>query len=125
MNKTIIGLILGLGVSWTALAETGQPAAETRASQAVPPQPEAGKHHGIKLKKLSEELGLSEEQESKIKSLFKKHKQQIKEIREERKGENKEMLKPEQELKLSQLKEKNREKIKALKKAIKEEENKP
>jgi Spy/CpxP family protein refolding chaperone len=126
MNKMIISLMLGLGLSWTAVAETGHPAAaDTPASSSAAPQPEAGKHHGIKLKELSHELGLSEKQESKIKSLFKKHKQQINEIREERKDEIKEALTPEQKLKLSQMKEQGRDKVKALKQAVKEEEIKP
>jgi Spy/CpxP family protein refolding chaperone len=120
MNKTIIGLIFGLGASWTALAETGQPAPESPAAQAAPAQPEAGKHHGIKLKELGEELGLSEAHEAKLKSLFKKHKKQIKELREESKGEIKATLQSEHELKLPQNKKKNREKIKSLKKAVKE-----
>lgn len=121
MNKIIIGLILGLGVSWTALAETGQPAGEAPASQAAPPQSEAGKHHGIKLKELSEELGLSEAHEAKLKSLFKKHKKQIKEIREESKGEIKASLQSEHELKLPHNTKKNRKKIEALKEAIETE----
>ncbi|MGJ0515602.1 MAG: hypothetical protein ACR65O_07630 [Methylomicrobium sp.] len=125
MNKAIISLILGLGVSWTALAETGQPADATPATQAAPPQPEHGKHHGIKLKELSEELGLSEAHEAKLKSLFKKHKRQIKEFREENKGEIQATLQSEHELKLPQNKKKNREKIKALKEAIKEADIKP
>jgi Spy/CpxP family protein refolding chaperone len=125
MNKTIIGLILGLGVSWTALAETGQPADATPASQAAPPQQEAGKHHGIKLKELSEELGLSEAHEAKLKSLFKKHKRQLKQIREENKGEIQATLQSDHELKLPQNKKKNREKIKALKEALKDADIKP
>ncbi|EIC28048.1 MULTISPECIES: hypothetical protein [Methylomicrobium] len=126
MNKTITSLILGLGITWTAFAETGQPAAESPpASPAVPAAPETGKHHGIKLKQLSQELGLSEEQESKFKALFKKHKQKIKEIREEGQEEAKDTLTPAQKLKLYQLKEKNSEKLKALKQAVKQEENNP
>lgn len=126
MNKMIISLTLGLGLSWTAVAETGQqPAADTPASPSATPQPETGKHHRIKLKELSQELGLSEKQESKIKSLFKKHKQDIKEIREERKDEIKNALTPEQKLKLSQMQEQGRDKVKALKQTVKEEEIKP
>jgi hypothetical protein len=125
MNKAIIGLILGLGVSCTAFAETGQPADATPASQAAPPQQEADKPHGIKLKELSKELGLSEAHEAKLKSLFKKHKRQIKEFREENKGEIQATLQSEHELKLPQNKKKNREKIKALKEAIKEADIKP
>jgi Skp family chaperone for outer membrane proteins len=102
MNKTIISLILGLGISLTALAETG-------------------KHHGIKLKELSEELGLSEAHEAKLKSLFKKHKKQLKEIREESKGEIKASLQSEHELKLPHNTKKNRKKIEALKEAIETE----
>lgn len=125
MKKMIISLMLGLGLSWTAVAETGQPAADTPATSSAAPQPEAGKHHRIKLKELSQELGLSETQESKIKSLFKKHKQQIKEIREERKEEIKDVLTPENKLKLSQMREQSREKVRALKQTVKEEESKP
>jgi len=124
MNKLIIGLILGFSTSLPAVAETPQATAETPAPAAAP-QPEAGKHQGIKLKQLSDELDLSKEQEAKIKSLFKKHKQKIKELREESKEEVKETLTPAQKLKLYQLKEKNKDKINALKETVKEEENKP
>jgi Spy/CpxP family protein refolding chaperone len=121
MNKTIISLILGLGISLTALAKSGQPAPEAPAAQAAPAQPETGKHHGIKLKELSVELGLSEAHEAKLKSLFKKHKKQIKEIREESKGEIKASLQSEHELKLPHNTKKNRKKIEALKEAIETE----
>jgi Spy/CpxP family protein refolding chaperone len=124
MKKQLTAVTLGLCLPLAALAENAAPTAETP-SPVVSPAPEAGKHHGIKLKQLSEELGLSEAQESKIKALFKKHKQKIKEIREERKDENKEALTPEEKLKLSRLKEKNEGKIKALRQAVKEEEIKP
>jgi len=125
MNKRLISITLGLLLPCAVLAETAAPAAETPPAATSPAAPEAGKHHGIKLKQLSEELDLSKEQENKIKSLFKKHKQKIKELREESKEEVKETLTPAQKLKLYQLKEKNKDKINALKETVKEEENKP
>ncbi|MBL1262715.1 hypothetical protein [Candidatus Methylomicrobium oryzae] len=125
MNKMIVALISGLSFSLAAYAQSGQSTDEAKAFPAAAPQSEVGKHHGIKLKQLSQELGLSEEQESKFKALFKKHKQKIKEIREESQEEVKDTLTPAQKLKLYQLKEKNSDKIKALKQAVTEEENNP
>jgi Spy/CpxP family protein refolding chaperone len=126
MNKMIVCLISGVSISLAAYAQSGQSGSDAAALPgAAPPSAEVGKHHGIKLKQLSQELGLSEAQESKIKSLFKKHKQKIKEAREESKDEIKGTLTPAQKLKLYRLKEKNSDKLKALKQAVKEEENKP
>jgi Spy/CpxP family protein refolding chaperone len=124
MNKLIISLILGFCTSFAAVGETGSSPLAAPVP-GVAPQADANKHHGIKLKQLSKELGLSEEQESKIKSLFKKHKQQIAEIRDDSKAELKNTLTPVQKFKLYQLKEKNSGKIDALKETIKEEEIKP
>ncbi|MDD1612647.1 MAG: hypothetical protein LUQ57_05840 [Methylococcaceae bacterium] len=81
MNKIVISLILSLSTSLPVVAKTPQ------ATTAAPPpaaasQPEAGKHHGIQLKHLREEIGLSKEQESKIKSLFKKNKEKIKGLKQ-------------------------------------------
>lgn len=98
MNKIVICLFLFLTTSLPVFAETTQTPAESPAAN-IPSQNEGDKHHGIKLKQLSEELGLSKDQESKIKSLFKKNKQKIKEIRKEGKAEIKETLTPEKKLK--------------------------
>lgn len=118
MNKRSISITLSLLLPIVALAETAAPAAP---SALASPAPEAGKPHGIKLKQLREELGLSSGQEAKIKSLFKKNKQKIKEIRTESKDEIQNTLSPAQKLKVYRMKEKNRGKIKALKESLKQE----
>lgn len=113
MNKFAVGLMIGL-ISFSAAAENAPVAPNAPAPAAEAPKPQVGK-----LKQLSNELGLSEEQEDKIKSLFKKHRQKIKEIRAESKEEIKETLTPAQKLKLYRLKEKHQDEIDALKGSLK------
>ncbi|MGR8942049.1 MAG: hypothetical protein ACU83P_10720 [Gammaproteobacteria bacterium] len=76
-----------MGIAFTALAETAAPAKETPNPQPAAAAQEHGKHHKKTLDQLGDELDLNEKQKSKIKSLFKEKKQELKVLKEALKEE--------------------------------------
>lgn len=95
MNKTLINLFLMLCLPLTALAvESGN---------------NEGKHHGLRLERLSKELGITDEQKAKVKALYRANKGKIKEIKEANQDKIKESLTQEQKIKLEKLRQQRSE----------------
>lgn len=98
MNKKLIGILLALAIPLAVNAEQAPSITNAPATQLAPPPPEAefGKHHGKRMEMLTQELGLNDDQKSKMQAIFDEQKQKFKAIHEETRSRLRTVLTPEQ-----------------------------
>lgn len=111
MNKKILTIAMALALPLTVAA---MPGAEKEGY-------EGGYRHGNKMERLTKELDLTEEQKTKMETLFKEQHEKYKTIHEETRTRMKEILTPEQVTKMDEMKKRHHEKWKNKKGAQKQE----
>lgn len=97
MNKKLIGIVLALAFPLTVTANPGEH------------QCDHEQYRAKKIERLDKELSLTDDQKSKIDTLFKQNGEKFKALREETQSQLKTILTPEQYSKLEELKQRRHE----------------
>jgi len=113
MNKKILTIAMALALPLTVAA---MPGADKEGY-------EGGYRHGNKMECLTKELDLTEEQKTKMDTLFKEQHEKYKTIHEETRTRMKEILTPEQMTKMDEMKKRHHEKWKSKKGTEKQEKS--
>jgi len=99
MNVKLMATLLAMAVAYAAHAETAtSPAPEVKAATpaATPDTGKPPKNHGKRMDKVAQELGLNEDQKTKMKAIIEEKHQKIKAAHEAANAKLKTVLTPEQ-----------------------------